>query len=172
MYTDASETEKQGWSPTVRPPKLGGNERKGVFATRSPFRPNPIGLSCVKLERIEMSKNGPILYVIGADMVDRTPILDIKPYLPYADAVPDAVGGFTRQVPPPLEVVFSKEAEMKVSAQKKDILVQLLSQDPKPAYKDDAQRTYVMDYEDITVKFRADKSIITVVDICRKYDKI
>lgn len=167
-----SETEKQGWSPTVRPPKLGGNERKGVFATRSPFRPNPIGLSCVKLERIEMSKSGPILYVIGADMVDRTPILDIKPYLPYADAVPDAVGGFTRQMPPPLEVVFSKEAEMKVSAQKKDILVQLLSQDPKPAYKDDAQRTYVMDYEDITVKFRSDKSIITVVDICRKYDKI
>ena len=167
-----SETEKQGWSPTVRPPKLGGNERKGVFATRSPFRPNPIGLSCVKLERIEMSKSGPILYVIGADMVDRTPILDIKPYLPYADAVPDAVGGFTRQMPPPLEVVFSKEAEMKVPAQKKDILVQLLSQDPKPAYKDDAQRTYVMDYEDITVKFRSDKSIITVVDICRKYDKI
>lgn len=102
-----SETESKGWSPTVRPPKLGGNERKGVFATRSPFRPNPIGLSCVKLESVEIGRNGPILRVVGADMVDNTPIYDIKPYVPYADCAPEAKGSFAKEPPERMRVEFA-----------------------------------------------------------------
>lgn len=167
-----SMTKDHGWSPTVRPPRLGGNQRKGVFATRSPFRPNPIGLSCVRLERIEIGARGPVLHVTGADMADNTPIYDIKPYVPYADSVPDARGSFAQEPPENAEVTFSEQAASNVPGSMKEVLTRLLAQDPTPAYQEDEQRIYVMDYEDVTVRFKVNKSLITVVDICRKYDKI
>lgn len=133
-----SEAKRENWSPTVRPPLLGGNKRIGVFATRSPYRPNSIGLSCVKLEKIEFTKTqGPILHVCGADLMDGTPIYDIKPYLPYADSFPEAVGGFT-------EHLAERKLKVKVNAENfSDIpetiqqeILQVLSHDPRPSYQD------------------------------------
>lgn len=167
-----SENHEDDWTPTVRPPRLGGNERKGVFATRSPFRPNHIGLSCVRLERIEFVKDRPILHVTGADLMDKTPIYDIKPYVPYVDSVPDAKGSFAQQPPERIEVVFDRQAAGKVSQKTRDVLVQLLSQNPKPAYQDDEERIYGMNYDGFNVKFKVNKRQITVVDICGKCDKI
>ncbi len=133
-----SKAVRENWSPTVRPPRLGGNKRVGVFATRSPFRPNPLGLSSVKLERIDLdAKDGPILYVSGADILDGTPIYDIKPYLAYTDAHPDAAGGFSAMREGTLKVEFAEGVKKQVPEELLGGLVDLLSQDPRPAYQND-----------------------------------
>lgn len=134
---------RESWSPTVRPPRLGGNARMGVFATRSPFRPNPIALSCVKLEGIEQTAEGPVLRVRGADLVDGTPILDIKPYIPYADCHPDALGGFAA-VPAgeSLTVEIPPELLERIPAQRREALRGVLAQDPRPHYQNDPNRVY------------------------------
>lgn len=158
-----SEAVSDDWSPTVRPPRLGGNTRMGVFATRSPFRPNPIGLSCVELERIEMSKTlGPILHVRGADLMDGTPIFDIKPYIPYADARPDARGGFTDKTQfKKLSVTMPSKLESIAP----EGLADVLANDPRPRYHDDAQRVYGMQYAGREVKFRVDGDELIVISI-------
>ena len=143
------------WSPTVRPPKLGGNIRKGVFATRSPFRPNPIGLSCVKLEKIEFTKEaGPVLYVAGADLLDGTPIYDIKPYLPYVDAIYGATNGFAGATKgKKLTVEFPKELQKKVPTHKVEALTKVLELDPRPGYQKDEKRVYGFGFAGFEVKF-------------------
>ena len=154
-----SENREAGWTPTVRPPKLGGNVRKGVFATRSPFRPNPIGLSCVKLDRIEFSKEkGPILHVAGADLVDGTPIFDVKPYLPYADSIPDAANGFTQKTKDKkLSVEFPEELRKKVPEGKEDALMKVLELDPRPGYQSDETRVYGFGFAGYEVKFMVEE---------------
>ncbi len=150
-------SEVEGWSPTVRPPMLGGNKRMGVFATRSPFRPNHIGLSCVELLKVELdSKDGPVLHVAGADLKDGTPILDIKPYLPYTDARPEARGGFTEQVLRefrPLEVVLPESMDGMDESLRRS-LCELLSADPRPHYHDDPERIYGFVFAGQEIKFR------------------
>lgn len=150
------------WSPTVRPPRLGGNKRMGVFATRSPFRPNPIGLSAVKLEKIDLdAKNGPILTVKGADLVDGTPIYDIKPYLPHADCIVEATGGFSAPLTDyKLKVVIPDDIE----CDKKDELVKILEQDPRPSYHND-KRTYGMTFGRYEISFYVDDDTLFVTDI-------
>ncbi len=134
LLWEFSEAVRENFSPTVRPPRLGGNERVGVFATRSPFRPNPIGLSCVRLCRVEISEeDGPVLYVAGADLMDKTPVFDIKPYLPYVDAHPEA-----------------------------EVLKEVLSQDPRPSYQNDPERAYGMSYAGREVKFRVEDGTVFV----------
>lgn len=161
---------REEFSPTVRPPRLGGNERVGVFATRSPFRPNPIGLSCVKLERVEISGEcGPVLYVTGVDMMDNTPIFDIKPYLPYVDAHPEADGGFAAEKKDyRLEVSFSEECRREFSPEELSVLREVLSQDPRPSYQDDPERVYGMAYAEREVKFRVDNGTMTVFRCVRR----
>lgn len=162
-----SKNEKQ-WSPTVRPPRLGGNKRVGVFATRSPFRPNSLGLSCVKLERIEDSKNGRVLVVRGGDLADGTPIYDIKPYLPYVDSVPEAFGGFSEEHKnDACGVVFPNELQKLLSGDQVQIVTELLSLDPRPAYQDDGERVYGLAFDDFQIKFRYKDEKIIVVDIIR-----
>ena len=155
------------WSPTVRPPRLGGNERVGVFATRSPFRPNPLGLSCVQLLRTELhTKDGPVLYVAGADLVDGTPIYDIKPYLPYADSHPDAVDGFDgKRDAEPLTVVFPPELEALIPERKRAGLRQALACGPIPGYQHDPTRRYGFNFAGLDVRFRIQDRILTVVEI-------
>ncbi len=162
-----SEAQRESWSPTVRPPRLGGNRRVGVFATRSPFRPNPIALSSVRLERVERhTPEGPILYIRGADMMDGTPVLDIKPYLPYTDAHPDACGGFAEHAKAyTLEVVFAPECEGKLPPEKEQILRQLLAQDPRPAYQDDPSREYRFTFSGHCVRFFVCDQILTVTGV-------
>lgn len=160
-------SEAQGWHPTVRPPRLGGEERVGVFASRSPFRPNPIGLSSVKLEKIEYSSAfGPLLYVSGADLKDGTPIYDIKPYLPYADCHTEASGGFTdEREKKTLEVAFEPKV---IDAFPQDLLkglVEALALDPRPAYQEDPERIYGMSYAGFNVRFKVSLSLLTVVSI-------
>ena len=161
------QAERERWSPTVRPPRLGGNARVGVFATRSPYRPNPIGLSVVKLVAVERDERlGMVLRVSGADMVDGTPVLDIKPYLPYADCVPEATGGFTqttekRQV----EVVCPEEWLDRVPPEKRDALLGILRQDPRPAYQNDPERVYGFGFAGLEVRFRVEEGTLTVVEI-------
>ena len=139
-----SECADKPFSPTVRPPRLGGNTRMGVFATRSPFRPNSIGLSCVRLEAIDLdAPQAPVLHVAGADLMDGTPILDIKPYLPYADSVPNASSGFALQSKADiLQVDFPNELLEKIPAEKRQALLRILAQDPRPAYQADTERVY------------------------------
>ncbi|MBQ9521729.1 MAG: tRNA (N6-threonylcarbamoyladenosine(37)-N6)-methyltransferase TrmO [Oscillospiraceae bacterium] len=152
------------WSPTVRPPRLGGNQRVGVFATRSPFRPNPVGLSSVELERID----GDILYVRGADLVDGTPILDIKPYLPYTDAHPDASGGFAAEPPrPALSVDIPPSLLQCVPEQDRAALAAVLAQDPRPRYQHDPQRLYGFGFAGLEVRFRVSGTRLEVVDIAK-----
>ncbi|MGN0184183.1 MAG: tRNA (N6-threonylcarbamoyladenosine(37)-N6)-methyltransferase TrmO [Aristaeellaceae bacterium] len=160
-------SESQGWSPTVRPPRLGGNVRLGVFATRSPFRPNPIGLSSVRLEGVERdAKLGPVLIVSGADLLDGTPILDIKPYIPYADSHPEASGGFTeRTVSHHLEVDFPEELLDRVPGDRRAALIGVLSQDPRPSYQDDPDRIYGFPFAGMELRFRVEGNRLTVVDI-------
>jgi len=156
------------WTPTVRPPRLGGNERKGVFATRSPFRPNPLGLSVVKIEKItEEPGLGPVIYVLGADMVDNTPVFDIKPYIPYADSIPDAKGGFTDSTEyKTLDVVWDKKDEM-IPKEVKCNLENILTNDPRPHYQNDPDRIYGMSYAGYEVKFRVDGDVVNIVDIIK-----
>ena len=162
-----SEAVRDGWSPTVRPPRLGGNTRMGVFATRSPFRPNPIGLSCVRLERVEQHPAlGPVLLVSGADLMDGTPIYDIKPYLPYADCKPQAVGGFA-SVPKEasLEVDCPAELLTLVPEGKRAALLGVLAQDPRPQYQDDPERVYGMAFGGLEVRFRVAGDRLTVCQV-------
>lgn len=162
-----SEAVRPGWSPTVRPPRLGGNERVGVFATRSPFRPNNIGLSSVKLERVEHTENeGDVLIVSGADLMDGTPIIDIKPYVPYADAHPEASGGFAAEkFGKKLKVVFPEELLSRVEPGKREGLKDLLAEDPRPAVQDDQERVYGMRFSDVEIKFVVSDGVLTVVDV-------
>ncbi len=147
-------TDRGNWSPTVRPPRLGGNKRMGVFATRSPFRPNPIGLSSVRLESVEQTERGPVLQVSGIDMRDGTPIYDIKPYVPYADSHPGASGGFTQDVAyGELEVDFPEELLERIVPEKRKALTAVLRQDPRPHYQDDPERIYGMAFGPYEVCF-------------------
>lgn len=162
-----SQSHTDGFVPTVRPPKLGGNTRMGVFATRSPFRPNPLGLSCVKLERVVDDPNlGKILIVSGADIVNGTEIFDIKPYLAYCDCKTDATNGFAlAQSEGTLEVEFENNALSELSEEKMEALVQILSQDPRPAYQNDPERVYVMPYGTQEISFKVSDGRVRVVNI-------
>lgn len=166
----ANRRSKDEWQPTVRPPRLGGNEHMGVFATRSPFRPNPIGLSCVELEKVETDeKDGPVLYVRGADMMDGTPIYDIKPYVRYADARPHAVCGYVDALPERnLKVILPSELSDMI--QDKTVipaLIEVLSLDPRPSYQDDPQRVYGLSFNGYNVRFQVADKVLTVVEIKR-----
>ena len=162
-----SETARQGWSPTVRPPRLGGNTRMGVFASRSPFRPNPVGLSSVRLERIELqSPFGPILHVAGADLMDNTPIYDIKPYLPYVDCHPDAAGGFALQSHEGfLQVNVPSGLLERIPPDRRDALLAVLAQDPRPAYQNTPDRVYGMEYAGFEIRFTVSGHTLTVCEI-------
>ena len=162
-----SKAVREEWSPTVRPPRLGGNERMGVFATRSPFRPNALGLSCVKLDKVEIDpKLGPVLYVSGVDMMDGTPIFDIKPYLAYADSQPEAIGGWTDGVErKSLQVSFDGNLLKKVPAAQQEALRAVLEADPRPRYQDDPQRVYGMTFAGQNVKFRVEGETLYVLEV-------
>lgn len=162
-----SEVKSGVRSPTVRPPKLGGNTRMGVFATRSPFRPNHIGLSSVKLEKIEFDETlGPILTVSGADIMNGTPIIDIKPYLPYTDIHSEAAGGFALQSKETtLSVIIPDELINRIPAEKRQSLIDILSQDPRPAYQNEAGRIYGMKFSKYNIKFTIDSKTLTVTEI-------
>ena len=195
-FDEVIERGENSFRPQVRPPRLGGNEYRGVFATRSPYRPNPIGLSCVKLEGIEMTQDGPVIIVSGVDMRDGTPVYDIKPYLPYAEAHPGARGGFTDSTNGrKLEVVWGAGKDV-VRKSDEDLsgsedagsdatetgpgiperftdedmrtVTEILSQDPRPAYHDDPERVYGMSYKDYNVRFKVsgDTACVTVIDLC------
>ncbi len=159
-------TERDTWSPTVRPPRLGGNRRVGVFATRSPFRPNAIGLSCVRLTGVEKTAEGYVLKVAGADLVNNTPIYDIKPYIPYADCRTDATGGFTDEVEKrTVSVQFSEEAGKKLPEEERRALESVLKEDPRPAYQEDPEREYVFGFAGKQIHFRVEKADLTVTDV-------
>lgn len=162
-----SQSAREGFTPMVRPPRLGGNTRVGVFATRSPFRPNALGLSCVRLERIEMNDIlGPVLFVRGADLLDQTPIFDVKPYLPYVDSHPDARGGFAEETRDyALAVDFPSELLERIPASKHEALLQVLSQDPRPSYQDDPQRLYGMSFAGWEIKFTVEGVTLHVQDV-------
>lgn len=159
-----SEAVRDKWSPTVRPPRLGGNTRMGVFATRSPFRPNPIGLSCVRLEGIRREPElGHVLEVSGADLMDGTPILDIKPYVPYADSHPRAAGGFAGPDGGPiLEVRVPEELLSRVPLDKREALLGVLSHDPRPPYQQDPDRVYGLDFAGLNIRFSVQDQVLTV----------
>ena len=158
---------RDSWSPTVRPPRLGGNARMGVFATRSPFRPNPIGLSSVRLERVELhTPQGPVLHVAGADLMDGTPIYDIKPYIPYADSHPDATGGFTTGLDERLlEVDFPPRWQALVPPEELEALVGVLSHDPRPSYQKDPERVYGLPFGGLDVRFTVAEGVLTVCEV-------
>ena len=157
---------RQDWSPTVRPPRLGGNTRMGVFATRSPFRPNPIGLSCVELVGVRETAEGMVLDVAGADLMDGTPILDIKPYAPYADCHPEATGGFTERTGDfLLEVDFPKELLERVDLSRREALLEVLSHDPRPSYQSDPNRVYGMRFGGHNIRFRVEGGRLIVLEI-------
>ena len=167
LLWEFSQAVRDTWSPTVRPPRLGGNVRKGVFAPRSPFRPNPIGLSSVRLEHIEFdAKLGPVLYVTGADLMDGTPIFDIKPYIAYTDSHPDAVSGFA-STPAEylLEVDFAEELLKKVPESQRESLIEVLAHDPRPQYHADPERVYGMEFGGMEVKFKVNHDLLTVLEI-------
>ena len=162
-----SENKNAGWTPTVRPPRLGGNVRKGVFATRSPFRPNPIGLSSVKLDSIEITKeHGPVLHISGADLMNGTPVFDIKPYLPYVDSHPEAANGFAGPVKDyALQVECSDALLNFIPEEKREALIEVLSQDPRPSYQDNPNRIYGMRFSEYEVKFQVENSVLKVISI-------
>lgn len=163
-----SETDRKGeWSPTVRPPRLGGNTRVGVFATRSPFRPNPVGLSSVKVERFEIDAVlGPVLYVSGADLMNGTPIFDVKPYLGYVDAHEDAVDGFALNQREGVLKVSAAEALLeRIPSEKREGLLEVLSQDPRPQYQNDPERVYKMRFGELEVWFRVDADLLVVEEV-------
>lgn len=165
------ETASQGWRPTVRPPKLGGNQRMGVFATRSTFRPNPIGLSVAKLADID-TQGGVRIHLWGADLLDGTPVIDLKPYLGYADAITDATNGYADTGHAPLQVHFSAEAEAKLMQLQmqhpllRNLITEVLSQDPRPGYADDPAREYGMALYQLNIKWRCDAAgaVVTAIE--------
>ena len=167
LIWEFSQARREGWSPTVRPPRLGGNQRMGVFATRSPFRPNPLGLSCVRLLGVEKHPGyGTVLRVGGADLLDGTPIYDVKPYLPQADCHPEALGGFAESTPwHGLEVEMPSELLAKVPADKRRALLAVLAQDPRPSYQADPTRVYGMSFASLQIKFQVQDGILKVVDV-------
>lgn len=162
-----SQAVRKDWSPTVRPPRLGGNRRMGVFATRSPFRPNAVGLSAVRLAGITLDSSlGPILHVAGADLMDGTPILDIKPYLPYADSLPKAVGGFADRVDfSLLQVDFPPQLLTLLPAGRREALMDVLAQDPRPAYQKDPDRVYGFRFADWEIRFSVDGERLSVREV-------
>ncbi len=161
-----SESVREDFSPTVRPPRLGGNRRMGVFATRSPFRPNAIGLSCVRLEKIEQTEKGPVIHVRGADLLDGTPILDIKPYLPLADCHPEATGGFAEAVADyALTVQIPDGIKARIAPEDLSVISEILAEDPRPSYQDDPSRIYHMDYAQYALSFTVAEGILTVTDL-------
>ena len=159
--------EKTGWSPTVRPPVLGGNKRVGVFATRSPNRPNSIGLSCVKIEKISLDeKDSPVIYVTGADMADATPLYDIKPYIPYADCVFDAKGGFSDEHKDErMTVICDEEISENVDKSTMKNIIDILSLNPCPRYINDSQRVYGMTFGNYEIKFTLDEKTVRIISI-------
>ena len=168
IWEFSANSERKDWQPTVRPPRMGGNERMGVFATRSPFRPNPIGLSCVEIESVQYDhQEGPVIHVKGADMMDGTPIYDIKPYIKYADARPHAVCGYVDKLEErTLKVVIP--SEISVGVQDKSLLealVQTLSLDPRPSYHDDPEREYGLSFAGMNIRFKVFLRILTVTAI-------
>ncbi len=169
LIWEFSEAKRENWSPTVRPPRLGGNTRMGVFATRSPFRPNPVGLSCVKIERIEpQTADGPVIVVSGADLMNGTPIYDIKPYLPYADCHPEAKGGFAEAVRGKhVNVDCPPELLAQIPEPHRAAVLEILAQDPRPSYQHDPERVYGMAYAGMDIRFRVDGERLTVTEIKR-----
>ena len=167
LIWEFSRARREEWSPTVRPPRLGGNQRLGVFATRAPYRPNPIGLSCVKLVGVEQHPEfGPVIRVAGADLLNGTPIYDIKPYLPYADCKPDAVGGFaSAPKQATLTVHIPEELVEKIPAEKRAAVAGVLAQDPRPSYQDDPERVYGMAFGGMEIKFKVDGDDLTVCGV-------
>ena len=162
-----SEAVRQDWSPTVRPPRLGGNTRMGVFATRSPFRPNHLGLSCVRLLSVERTKEyGMVLQVGGADLMDGTPIFDIKPYIPYSDCKPQAAGGFTERAGSfLLKVDFPPELLNKLPEQKREAAIGILSHDPRPSYQDNPERIYGLSFAGFNIRFTVQGQLLTVLEV-------
>ena len=162
-----SEAIRDNWTPTVRPPRLGGNTRMGVFATRSPFRPNPLGLSCVKILGIERTQNyGTVIHVAGADLMDSTPIFDIKPYVPYCDCHPDAIGGFTQGAQTYILDVYVPDDQMKkIPKDKHQALLSVLSHDPRPSYQNDPERIYGMTFSKCNILFSVKDGRLTVHEI-------
>lgn len=167
LIWEFSEAVRDTWSPTVRPPRLGGNRRMGVFATRSPFRPNAVGLSCVRLDFVELqTERGPVLHVSGADLMDGTPIYDIKPYLAFADSHPEAAGGFTDQTKAyALSVEIPDELLKKIGEEKRAALYAVLAHDPRPSYQNDPERTYGMEFAGYEVKFQVRDGVLMVTDV-------
>ena len=167
--SSVGDTFSRSWSPTVRPPRLGGNRRMGVFATRSPFRPNPIGLSSVRLLRVEENDGeGMVLVVAGADLMDGTPIYDIKPYLSYSDAHPEACNGFAEETKNyRLQVILSNDALQQISDSQRTALEEILSQDPRPAYQHDPLREYKLDYDGMRVVFSVEEATLFVRSIVK-----
>ena len=170
LIWEFSRSARETWSPTVRPPRLGGNRRLGVFATRSPFRPNPIGLSCVRLERIALEEGrGPVLYVRGADLVSGTPIYDIKPYLPYADCRRSATGGFAAQRPAQrLSVEIPEQWLERIPAEERAALAGVLALDPRPAYQRDPERVYGFSFGALEIRFQVRGDCLTVCGVDRR----
>ena len=163
LLFDFSRAKTDGFSPTVRPPRLGGNTRVGVFASRSPFRPSPIGLSLVKIEAIERSANGVSLLVSGADLLDGTPIFDVKPYLPYADCAENAAGGYAdAHANDCVEVIFPPHLLGLLPKEKQAGVMECLAEDPRPSYQDDALREYGMRYGGYNIRFRVENGVLTV----------
>ena len=162
-----SEAVRSGWSPTVRPPRLGGNTRLGVFATRSPFRPNNLGLSCVKLIGLEQTREyGTVIHVAGADLMDGTPIFDIKPYIPYADCKTDALGGFTTDAADYLlQVEFPDALLKKLPESKREAAIGVLSHDPRPSYQKDSDRVYGLTFADYDIRFTVSGKVLTVHEV-------
>lgn len=164
LLWELSEAKKEHWSATVKPPRLGGKKRMGVFATRAPFRPNNIGLSCVKLDRVEQDeKDGPVLWVAGVDLLDGTPIYDIKPYIPLTDCHPEASEGYTRETKiHELKVEFPEELLNQYPEEKRQAVLGILSQDPRPTYFQDPERVYGVPFAGFDVKFRVDGDLLIV----------
>lgn len=168
LIWEFSANRRSCWQPTVRPPRLGGNVHMGVFATRSPFRPNPLGLSCVKLERIDMDdREGPVIHVRGADLMDGTPIYDIKPYIKYSDSRPHAICGYVDDLPErTLKVVLPEECSSLIEDKTViPALVETLSLDPRPSYHDDPERVYGLSFADLNVRFKVKDGVLNVVGI-------
>lgn len=167
LLFDFSEAHRPDWSPTIRPPRLGGNKRVGVFASRSPFRPNPIGLSCVRLERVEQTeREGTVLVVSGVDLLDGTPILDIKPYIPYTDSRPEAAGSYAEAFRDHrLEVEFPEALLALLPEDKRSAAVACLADDPRPSYQNDPERIYSMCFCDLDIHFRVQDGSVLVTGV-------